>query len=354
MGVCHSKNGAKESGANKDIKKADALDAYAPSKILFLGAGDVGKSTFLKQIKCIHNGAYTQSEREDFIPVVHQNIITITQVLLQQLHLHPELQLSPQNQQFVGRISSLSYQDHDQDEDGNHLINEKIAFEINSLWQDNAIQRIFNTRREKGAQNCDVYDNAKYYLDQINAVSNKSYVPTDEDIIKCKARTTGIVESSVTVDDNKMAIYDLGGERAERRKWLRCRDNVNGIVYVASSSSYDQTLVEDESANRLTEEVKLFQDVCEMFPTKPIILLFTKKDILKAKLADNTTRPISDFHSSFTEGNYTDPTAWLENEFLSKAPAVKPTVIHIDTTDIDDARRAFTQVKNIVFAHSSE
>jgi len=359
MGVCHSDN-KKDQNAARDIKnKSDTVDAHTPTKLLLLGAGDVGKSTFFKQIKFLYNDGYTKPEKEDFVPVVHQNIITNIQILLQQLEPYGD-QLSPQNTKFKDRIINLQHDYRPDEEDTNHLIDDTLAHQINTLWQDIAIQRIYKSRREK-ALNRDTDDNAGYFLNQINVVSNKGYIPTNEDIIRCKARTTGIVEQQVTAEESKMVVYDMGGQRAERRKWLHCRENVSGIVYFSSASAYDQPLVEDEGTNRLSEDVNLFQDVLEMFPNKAIILILCKKDLLREKLADSKARPVSDFHGGYDKSRANDPMAytleWMETEFLSRAKQAgdrKVTVFHLNATDGKESQKVFLQIKQILAACSAD
>jgi hypothetical protein len=42
------------------------------------------------------------------------------------------------------------------------------------------------------------------------------------------------------------SIFDVGGQRSERRKWIHCFDNVTAIIFICAMSEYDQTLVEDD------------------------------------------------------------------------------------------------------------
>lgn len=43
--------------------------------VLFLGAGESGKSTIVKQMKIIHETGYSQEECEQYRPVVYSNTI---------------------------------------------------------------------------------------------------------------------------------------------------------------------------------------------------------------------------------------------------------------------------------------
>jgi hypothetical protein len=42
------------------------------------------------------------------------------------------------------------------------------------------------------------------------------------------------------------SVFDVGGQRSERRKWIHLFDNVHTIIYVCAISEYDQVLLEDE------------------------------------------------------------------------------------------------------------
>ncbi|KAI4895670.1 hypothetical protein NFI96_029730 [Prochilodus magdalenae] len=57
-------------------------------------------------------------------------------------------------------------------------------------------------------------------------------------------------------------MYDVGGQRTERRKWISCFEDVRAVLFVVALSGYDMTLVEDPSMNRLQESLKLFSSIC--------------------------------------------------------------------------------------------
>lgn len=46
-------------------------------------------------------------------------------------------------------------------------------------------------------------------------------------------------------------IFDVGGQRSERKKWIHCFENVTALVFLVSLSEYDQMLYEDESVVRV-------------------------------------------------------------------------------------------------------
>ena len=45
----------------------------------------------------------------------------------------------------------------------------------------------------------------------------------------------------------RIHMFDVGGQRSERKKWIHCFENVTALVFLVSLSEYDQMLYEDES-----------------------------------------------------------------------------------------------------------
>lgn len=70
-------------------------------------------------------------------------------------------------------------------------------------------------------------DSAKFFFDKVHEIAAPEYVPTVEDIVKTRVRTTGILEESYTVDGVDFVVYDVGGQRNERRKWIHAFDDVS-------------------------------------------------------------------------------------------------------------------------------
>lgn len=41
-------------------------------------------------------------------------------------------------------------------------------------------------------------------------------------------------------------MFDVGGQRSERKKWIHCFEGVTCIIFIAALSAYDMVLVEDD------------------------------------------------------------------------------------------------------------
>lgn len=67
-----------------------------------------------------------------------------------------------------------------------------------------------------------LYDSAAYFLSRVRIVSSKDYTITDEDVLMARVRTTGMIEKLFSMGDNfKLRLVDVGGQRSERKKWIR-------------------------------------------------------------------------------------------------------------------------------------
>lgn len=41
-------------------------------------------------------------------------------------------------------------------------------------------------------------------------------------------------------------MFDVGGQRSERKKWIHCFEGVTAIIFCVAMSAYDLVLAEDE------------------------------------------------------------------------------------------------------------
>lgn len=52
-------------------------------------------------------------------------------------------------------------------------------------------------------------------------------------------------------------MFDVGGQRSERKKWIHCFEGVTAIIFCVALSDYDLVLAEDEEmASRSTSRVQ--------------------------------------------------------------------------------------------------
>ncbi|KAG8539076.1 hypothetical protein GDO81_021496, partial [Engystomops pustulosus] len=82
------------------------------------------------------------------------------------------------------------------------------------------------------------------YLSDIDRISVNGYIPTQQDVLRVRVPTTGIIEYPFDLENIIFRMVDVGGQRSERRKWIHCFENVTSIIFLVALSEYDQVLAE--------------------------------------------------------------------------------------------------------------
>ena len=83
-----------------------------------------------------------------------------------------------------------------------------------------------------------------YFDNDITRLFEVDYLPTDQDILRTRLRTTGINETIFDLGKLKYRMFDVGGQRSERRKWIHVFDNVDVVLFLVAVGGYDDVLVE--------------------------------------------------------------------------------------------------------------
>ena len=103
MGICGSspfRLSLKQNKLSKELDERNESDFYKEQskiKLLFLGAGESGKSTIFKQMKIIFGVGFSLHERERVANLVSKNLIESTQNLLEAM-AGMKLSVSRENQ----------------------------------------------------------------------------------------------------------------------------------------------------------------------------------------------------------------------------------------------------------------
>lgn len=61
-----------------------------------------------------------------------------------------------------------------------------------------------------------------------------------------------------TTNDRKFRVFDVGGQKAQRRKWIHIFDDVHAVLFITSLSEYNQVLAEDNKTVSTTFHISLF------------------------------------------------------------------------------------------------
>ncbi|KAJ8039526.1 Guanine nucleotide-binding protein G(i) subunit alpha [Holothuria leucospilota] len=265
---------------SKEIDKLLELEKRKMQKIvklLLLGAGESGKSTIVKQMRIIHNIAFSDCERMAYKLIIHSNIIQSVRAIVCAMKL---LGIEFHD---LGREKDAKFcLDHASLIDcGAAELTTEMALAISRMWQDRGFFNCFNRSSEY-----QLNDSAAYFFDAIFRVSDSEYIPTDHDIVRARLKTTGVVETRFQYKGTPFRLVDVGGQRTERRKWIHCFDDVTAVLFIVALSEYNLTLREDNITNRIEESKVLFNSVCNSawFRSRPVIIFLNKTDIFAEKI----------------------------------------------------------------------
>jgi hypothetical protein len=182
-------------------------------KCLLLGAGECGKSTILKQMKILHlNGFNSPQDKLMYTSLIHKNTLDSIQTLIAaciQLNIPYD---SKEQKERSERLINIS---------PDHINVLDIKSDIQALWQDNGIRRAYLRSNE-----FHLLDSAAYFLDNIDRIYIPNYDPPDADILRSRLATTGIIETVFKIDKLTFKMYDVGGQRGERKKWIHCKSKL--------------------------------------------------------------------------------------------------------------------------------
>ncbi|KAJ3225363.1 guanine nucleotide-binding protein subunit alpha [Chytriomyces hyalinus] len=416
-------------------------------KLLLLGAGEVGKSTVLKQMRLIYNVQFTPEEITSFKVTMRNNLLDCTQTLIEAMYLlkipfgfippsyeamenmmesdhnppqhdldvivtsthvkDDSLRESAVTAVSTGKLKSLSTQKlgvseggggsrrestvvsghfpqaHKKDdpiaklaeiefdksggEDGQEsavadaartILSVEISDDFGStevkgstenairlLWNDSGIQYCFSRSAE-----FQLMDSCKYLMENMERICALKFIPTETDILNARIMTVTVTETKFFIDKTLYRVFDVGGQRSERKKWASYFEDVTAVIYLCAISSYDQTCVEDETVNRMTESLTLFTAICNhpLFKTTGMIVFLNKIDIFKEKLKSIL---ISDYFPDFTgENSYENGYTYFIKQFkrVNKYPERK-IYFHLTwATDTHQIRTIFDTVHDVI------
>ncbi|CAM9299227.1 unnamed protein product [Phaeothamnion confervicola] len=263
-----SPKGVEISEVDMQLLEAEAA-AKNHFKILLLGPGEAGKSTVVKQLKCIYKQGIPAQEREVYRQAIQRNAIQAMQSILEaMLALDIAIQ-SDAARAADERVRGLSE---------TQVLDVPTADDIALLWADPDVQKGYAERHKYW-----LLDSATYYFVEVHRFAEADFTPNDEDMIMARVRTSGIVMTEFDEPPLRYSVVDVGGQRSERRKWIHCFDNVNAIIFLVALSGYNQVLFEDSSVNRMHEALALFEEVVSnpIFADTPIFIFLNKKDLFE-------------------------------------------------------------------------
>ncbi|TGZ65202.1 hypothetical protein CRM22_005971 [Opisthorchis felineus] len=268
-------------------------------RIILIGTGESGKSTFVKQMKLLssQNQTFTDKYREKFLPEIRRNLVqSLASILayMEQEHIsfaskegtltkakNRIFELKAKIDRAPDTISQYAASSDPQ-------INDEFYDTCRMLWADIAVKETQMRGNEFQLIDC-----AQHFLDKIDEIRDPSYKPSDEDVLQSRTKTLGIHTESIVFNNVNFELVDVGGQREQRTKWIEAMsDGVTAVIFLTDVSAYDMMLAEDHTVNRLSESINLLGQVWTKSPLrdKSIILFLNKQDKLERKVREQRTQ----------------------------------------------------------------
>ncbi|ORX35574.1 G-protein alpha subunit [Kockovaella imperatae] len=312
-------------------------------KILLLGSGESGKSTIVKQMKIIHQNGYSKDELLTYRMTIHKNVLECAQALImamRKLGVDPE---EPSNRVFADRI--LEYR---LEADPLATVSSDIITAIESLWHDPVIPSVMDRSSEFY-----LMDSATYFFANLRKIGSPDYVPDEADVLRARTKTTGISETRFNMGQLSIHMFDVGGQRSERKKWIHCFEAVTSIIFCVALSEYDQVLLEENGQNRMQESLVLFESVINSrwFLRTSVILFLNKIDVFKQKLPKV---PLVQYFPEYTGGADINKAAkyilWRFTQTNRARLSIYPHLTQ--ATDTSNIRLVFAAVKETILQNA--
>ncbi|PRP86204.1 guanine nucleotide-binding protein G(i) subunit alpha-2 [Planoprotostelium fungivorum] len=318
MGNSCASPSVKSTEDNERINKSLRMDKkkYEEEvRLLLLGAGESGKSTIAKQMKIIHLNGFNESEKASYVETIHYNIYNAMKQMIGATHsLKAAERIMTDHTYFT------------------NLLSPKQAREIARLWEDPSIRAVY-----KRSSEYQLTDSTEYYMNDLTRVTATDYLPTEQDILRSRVKTTGIIETTFYLE--KMYF-----------RWMHCFSEVTAVIFCVALSEYDLKLSEDETVNRMHESLKLFKDVCnsKWFFNTAMILFLNKKDLFQQKIEKcdlNMCFP------DYTGGcNYDNAVKFISEKFVQQNENPKKLIYCHQTcaTDTKNIETIFNAVNDVL------
>ncbi|KAI8612321.1 guanine nucleotide-binding protein G(t) subunit alpha-3 [Chytriomyces sp. MP71] len=335
-----------ESRVQKQASRAiDALllceqRAFADEiKILLLGASESGKSTLLKQMKIVYGTGFTLRERDVARVAILQAVLEagrdlvlymarllipfgfdpardgdarVDEIADRAAKLYKEIGDGRDRAPRVARAVEVVRLFREEDCIGGPALSKEVVEALQILWADSGVRYCFERASE-----FQMVESCAYFLDQVERVGAAEYVPTDQDVLMARTATMAVSETRFMIDGKRLRVFDVGGQRGERKKWAPYFENVTAIIFIVAISAYDQTCSEDETANRLLESMNLFASICNhtMFRHTDFLLFLNKIDLFQEKIGRVSFKNFYPLYSGPDE--YEPAIKFLSTHFLS-------------------------------------
>ncbi|KAJ3301707.1 Guanine nucleotide-binding protein G(t) subunit alpha-2 [Kappamyces sp. JEL0829] len=345
---------AKEIEAYLREEKKKWVDLQSEPKVLLLGSSDSGKSTLLKQLKILHGKGFEARELDMAAKRIQLGMFDAVLHLVDRLvdfesrHI-PEVSDTPT---YVQQYHDVLENCRLVREVGVDVISPDMTKRLLEAWNEPFVREAW----DKGGHR--LPDTTPYFFEHHERVFGPDYTPSNQgnvwcidgvDMLNLRVVTQSVSDTAFYVRQKNLHVIDVSGLSHHRCGWISYFDDVTSIIFVASLSCYDQTMVEEDGVNRMVDSLVLFEDVVNhpLLKGKLFVLFLNKKDLYETKVK---TRHIVDYFPQYKGklGSVSQGIKYFDTKFRDQNKNGNKVVTHV--TCCTDTKVMETIINTVVEA----
>lgn len=198
----------RRSDAIDRVLQEDSRKLWSECKLLLLGNENSGKSTIVKQMKIIHYNGYSEEELMLYRNIVYKNLLEGIKALIDAMNY-----LEIEVEQMENQANCRYVMEYELDPDPDATLDARLGQAVAAIWSDSCMAKVFEHESEFY-----LMTSAPYFFDEAKRIADPDYCPTEIDVLRARSKTTGISETKFPMGYLSIRLFDMGGQRSERKK----------------------------------------------------------------------------------------------------------------------------------------
>jgi len=203
----------------------------------------------------------------------------------------------------------------------------------------------------------------EYLMDNLDRFVAPTFIPSNEDILYARQRTTGTQTTTFITERYKWTLIDVGGQKPERQKWLDViKEGVDCMIFFAALDEYNMESSEEKNKTKMEISLEVFSEVMNAEETQNVctLIFLNKIDLFKKKIEnDDSFKDFQKIYPNYKgEADVNKATDYIKSLFIEQVPEGSDQEnLYVHTTCALDTRAmntVFDSVKDYIWKKRME